>query len=122
MAQIFASGTRNPGLLTSGTIAVPQSAAGLTYFVHSTIPQTDLDDPTVSFALDMQIMKADGTWPPGISVGITFVGGPNQGKNGGITVVPGWMQAGNDVAGKNVRFRLNVTGRSFTMGLDADPQ
>ncbi len=121
MPQIFAVGTRQPGVLISGAISVSGTAAGKTYFVHTSIPQTDLDDPTVTFSLDMQIRNPDLSWPPNVNVAITFVGGPNMGKSGGVTIAPGWMQSGNEVANQDVRFRLNVTGRAFDCGLDADP-
>jgi hypothetical protein len=54
--------------------------------------------------------------------GCTFVGGPNQGKTGGVTPAPGWLENGDEVAGQTVKFWLNVTGRAFAAGLDATQQ
>lgn len=122
MPQIFPIATRQPGILTSPNKVVPAGAAGHTYLVVTSISQADLDDPAVTFALSMFVSPDGGaTWPDNANAGITFVGGPNLGKGGGATVAPGWMQPGDEVVGKTVKFVLNVTGRAFGAGLNADP-
>lgn len=123
MPQIFPIATRSPGVTVSGNKVVPAQAAGNNYLVQVNIAQADLDDTTVSFALEMYVSPDGGaTFPPvgQFNAAISFTGGPNQGKGGTATVAPGWQQPGSEVAGKTVRFRLNNTGRAVDLGLDAN--
>ncbi len=118
-AEIFPVATRQPGSVTSTPQTAPAGANGKTWFVQCDIPQADLDNAAVAFALSMEIQQPDLSWS--LNAGITFVGGANRGKNGTATVAPGWMQAGGEVAGKSVRFVLNNTGVALDAGLIAVP-
>ena len=123
MAQIFPVATRQPGVLDNfnNPKTVEPTAAGKHYFVVSVIAQADLNDPTVTFDLRIYIRRPDLTWPAIENPfdRIDFVGKLNGGKNGTATPAPGSSVSGDVVAGKQVAFRLNVTGRAFDMGLDA---
>jgi len=124
VAHIFPVATRQPGVLDnfSNPKTVEATAAGKHYFVVTVIAQADLDDPTVSFDLRMYIRRPDLSWPALANPfeRIDFVGKLNGGKNGSTaTPAPGFSLSGDEVAGKQVAFRLAVNGRAFDMGLDA---
>lgn len=118
-AEIFPVANRDPGSVTSNPQTVPSGASGKKYAVLTDIPQADLDDTSVQFSLSMETQDPDLSWR--FNAGITFVGGPNQGKGGTATKAPGWTQDGSEVAGKSVRFTLNNTGVAFDAGLIAVP-
>lgn len=126
MPQIFPVATRQPGITVSPNQSIPAGAGNKQYLVQVTAAQSDLDDPAVSFDLRMYLRNPDGTWPTvdaavhNEAAGVTFQGGPNQGKGGAVTPPPGWYQDGADIAGKVVRFWLNNTGRAVDLGLNAD--
>lgn len=123
MAEIFPIATRQPGVLgPSNQITVPAQAAGKKYQVLAAIAQVDLDDPTVAFSIEMQVRNPDLSWPTNANANCSFTGGPNQGKPPNLdTRPPGWEQDGDEIAGKDVRFRLTVTGRAVDLGLNATP-
>jgi hypothetical protein len=122
VTEIFPIALRNPGPYGP---TVPQlvdaSASTKKYAVKAKIAQVDLDDPTVVFRIQMEIQRADLMWPAVPRLDVKFTGGPNKGKGGTPTPVPGETIDGIEVAGKNVRFRLAVTGRAVNLGLEADP-
>lgn len=122
MPEIFPVALRNPGVLgPTAPIDLGTGPAGKPYEVKAKIAQADLDDPAVKFAIEMQVQNADLTWPASPYAAMSFVGGPNRGKGGTPTPVPGFRVNGDDVVNKSVRFRANVTGRAVNLGLTADP-
>lgn len=128
--EIFPVAIRHPGVLGPAERTVPAGAAGKQWLVVTDIAQADLDNPAVAFTLRMYWQHDDGlTWPtPDWSGddetnrynGCKFTGGPNQ-VRGNPTTPPGWTQAGDAVAGRNVRFYLDNTGVAFPAGLLAVP-
>jgi hypothetical protein len=60
---------------------------------HFTMSQADLDSPATSFTYAVEWRKGAGAWNPflGGPADGHFVGGPNQGKNGGPTIAPGFV-------------------------------
>lgn len=120
--QVFPVASRQPGVTNNqgNPNAVPAGAAGKSWFVQVQAAQADLDATDVSFGLSMYVRQPDSSWA--FNAGITFAGGPNQGRGGTPTVAPGWMQLGDEVAGKDVYFELNNTGRAVALGLVATAQ
>lgn len=118
--QVLPIATRQPGETVSNPQAVPAGASGRSFLVLTSLPQTDLDNPSVAFELKMEVQQPDTSWA--FNAGVTFIGGPNQGKGGTATQNVGWMQDGTALAGKTVRFTLNNTGVAFDAGLIAVPQ
>lgn len=101
LIRSFAQQNRGPGRLEfpANGFDVGDNA-NATLEVRTLLDQATLDDPATAFEVGLEVLR-DGLWR--FSAGFTFVGGPNQGKNGAATTAPGFKAGMAEYRNQTIR-------------------
>lgn len=96
-----------PVVIESPHTTIPAGTQSLN--AQSVMDQVDIDNPLVAFTFQVMFDRADGKGPQQWGGALDFVGGPNLGKNGGISPPAGAIIGVAPLAGTAIPVWLRLT-------------